>query len=205
MDITKISGEERMNVKIKGINDYLYFELNEQVQFNCILEDLKSILDSLPKTTHGYFPKAFFDLKSRILSNKEMCCLIDMLYGSQKVLFGGIKEQLEGRTMKLVEKDIYNGEIVEANNQDLLVIGNVHVGAIVRGNKNIYIIGKVEGAVEALAKESTINLSSANHARISIFNRLWQDVTIFTLSLFYYKNDQIHMLDQQYINKNSRG
>lgn len=194
-----------MNVKIKGINDYLCFELNEEVHFNCILNDLKSILDSLPKTAHGYYPKAFFDLKSRIVSNQEMSCLIKLIYESKKVLFGGVKEPISSSTMKLVAQDVYNGEVAEAYNQDLLVIGNVHVGGIVRGNKNIYVIGKVEGVIEALSKSSTINLSSANQARISIFNRLVQDVTIFTLSLFYYKNDQIHILDQQYINKNSRG
>ncbi len=193
-----------MNVKIKGINDYLYFELHEEVPFNYILNDLKSVLDSLPQTKNGYYPKAFFDLKSRIVSSKEMNSLIMLLYKSQKVLFCGVQDHIETQTMKLVEKDVYNGEIVEALHQDLLIIGNVHIGGVVKGNKNIYIVGKVEGMVEGTSKHSTINLSSANNAQIRICNQLWQDVTIFTLTLFYYKYDQIHIIDQQYIKNNRR-
>lgn len=193
-----------MNVKIKGINDYLCFELNSDVSFQSILDELKGILDALPNTSHGYYPKAFFDLKERKLSQYEMNCLINLIYDTQKILFGGIRENIQSPMMKLVEKDIYSGEVVSVENQDLLIIGHIHSGGIVRCNRNIYIIGKVEGVIEALSKNSTINLSHANHARICIFNQVWQDVTIFTLSLFYYKNDQICILDQQYINKNIR-
>lgn len=193
-----------MNVKVKGINDYLYFELANDVSFCLILEELKSFLNTMPCSKNGYYPKAFFDFKSRILTDFEMNDFMAVLLEKQKVLFGGMELFSTQRTMKLIEKDVYNGEVLEVEDQDLLLIGNVHVGGIVRAKHHIYIVGKVEGTVEALSKTSSINISHAKNARICIFNRIWQDVTIFTLTLFYYKHDQIHFFDQPYIQNDSR-
>lgn len=182
-----------MNVKVKGVNDYLYFELDSHVAYNFIMDDLKSILNNLPESVQGYYPKAFFDFKDRILSENNLKTLLILLEKSKKVIFGGMKIDEKKRKMKLIEKDIYNGEIIEED-EDILIIGNVHYGAIVKNTKNTYIIGKVLGNIEGLCKNSTINFSNSEKANIRIFNQNIQNVTISSLSLFYYKEDQIKII-----------
>lgn len=179
-----------MNVKIKGINDFLCFELNQEVLFTTLYKDLKGNLDAFPHIQHGYYPKAFFDFKGRKISEKEMLCLIELLYASKKVLYAGIKQENIKRQVTLVERNIYNGETLEIDDQDLVIIGHIHKGAKVISNRNIYVVGCVEGTIEALSKEAMISLSDAKNAQISIFNKHWQDVTIFTLTVFYYERDR---------------
>ncbi|MFR1449053.1 MAG: hypothetical protein ACLSXC_05060 [Beduini sp.] len=184
-----------MNVKVKGVNDYLYFELDSHIPYSLIMEDLKSILDTLPASVQDYYPKAFFDFRGRKLSENQFNTLLMLIESTRKVLFGGLQLELSEKKMKLIEKDIYNGEVLELN-EDILIIGDVHYGAVIKNTHDIYIVGEVSGSVEGLSKSCMINISRCNKADIRIFNQTIQNVTISSLALFYYKDDKIKITNQ---------
>ena len=79
-----------MNIRIRGINDYLCFEIKNDLEFNRIYDELKSILLMLPESKNGYYPKALFHFEMKKLSKKQMTAIIDLIYDTKKVLFGGI-------------------------------------------------------------------------------------------------------------------
>ena len=181
-----------MNIRIRGINDYLCFEIKNDLEFNRIYDELKSILLMLPESKNGYYPKALFHFEMKKMSKKQMTAIIDLIYDTKKVLFGGILYDLVHREMVLLERDIYNGQVVDIQDQDVLLIGHIHVGGTLRCYRNVYVIGLVEGQIEALGVHSTISLSSSKEASLLIFNARKQNVTIFTLTTFYYGNEEIH-------------
>ncbi len=187
-----------MNVRMKGINDYLCFELQPDLPYSMVMNDLKSILDKLPEAKNGYYPKAFFDFKGRIMTEKHLNKLFVVLNDAKKVLFGGIKSEKKKSKMKLIEANIYGGELLEFN-EDVLIIGNVHKGAIIKTTHDLYIVGKVQGTLIGLNQDCFINVSQCIDANIGIFHQYVQNVTISSLSLFYYKDGHIKTKKQRYI------
>lgn len=179
-----------MSIKVKGVNNHLNFEINSNLSYNLIMEELKSVLEKLPESMHGYYPKAFFDFKQRKLSEKQVKIFLELLYKSQKVIFGGFYTNQRCSKIKLVERDIGYNELLEFN-EDVVLKGDIYQGGMIKNTRNTYIVGKVEGTVVGLLKTSQVNINSAYHAQIIINEVICQNVTISGLCLFYYKDGQI--------------
>ena len=79
-----------MHIKVKGVSGHLVFVLDDSQEFNNLIKELESLLDSPLFKSNGFYPKAFFDFKSRILSVRELTWLLDLLFEKQVLLFDGI-------------------------------------------------------------------------------------------------------------------
>ena len=79
-----------MHIKVKGVSGHLVFVLDDSQEFNNLIKELEGLLDSPLFKSNGFYPKAFFDFKSRILSVRELTCLLDLLFEKQVLLFDGI-------------------------------------------------------------------------------------------------------------------
>ena len=79
-----------MHIKVKGVNNHLVFVLDDNQDFNSLMNELESLLESPLLKSDGYYPRAFFDFKSRILSIHELLRLLDLLFSKQVLLFDGI-------------------------------------------------------------------------------------------------------------------
>lgn len=55
-----------MHIKVKGVNNHLVFVLDDNQDFNSLMNELESLLESPLLKSDGYYPRAFFDFKSRI-------------------------------------------------------------------------------------------------------------------------------------------
>ena len=122
-----------MHIKVKGVNNHLVFVLDDNQDFNSLMNELESLLESPLLKSDGYYPRAFFDFKSRILSIHELLRLLDLLFSKQVLLFDGINmAKVEKKNkIKVINKTVHAGEILELD-QDALIIGQVNPGAIVR-------------------------------------------------------------------------
>ena len=56
-----------MYILVKNLNSRLIFVMNDEVQFNILLDELKSLLKQSFFKKEDYYPKAFFDFQCRIL------------------------------------------------------------------------------------------------------------------------------------------
>ena len=59
-----------MYILVKNLNSRLIFVMNDEVQFNILLDELKSLKQSFFKK-EDYYPKAFFDFQCRILKKMK--------------------------------------------------------------------------------------------------------------------------------------
>ncbi len=79
-----------MHIKVKGVSGHLVFVFDDSQEFNSLMSELESLLESPLLKSDGYFPRAFFDFKSRILSVHELSKLLELLFEKQVLLFDGI-------------------------------------------------------------------------------------------------------------------
>lgn len=180
-----------MGIQVKGINDHLYFILDDEKKFYEVLQDLDSILEGPLFKEKNYYPKAVFDFQDRILSKAEFKCFYDLLMKKQKVLFIGmnVKKQTDS-TVEIVDGIIHNGEYVEKQG-DILFVGKINPGGYLKSSGNIYLLGHVEGCVTTTHPSSIISAQSLKNATLEIYNARIHDLTVFSLQMFYYNNGEI--------------
>ncbi len=183
-----------MHIKVKGVNGHLVFVFDDSQEFNSLMSELESLLESPLLKSDGYFPKAFFDFKSRILSVHELSKLLDLLFEKQVLLFDGInmiKKEYKNN-IKIIEKTIHSGEVMEIE-QDTLIIGQINPGAVVRFNGKLYVMGKVSGFVEGISAKSKISGQCFKNAHIRINGVSRQNYTSSELTMLYYKDNEIFL------------
>lgn len=61
-----------MYILVKNLNGRLIFIMDNEVDFEVLLNELKGLLVQSFFKKKNYYPKAFFDLKGRILENDEI-------------------------------------------------------------------------------------------------------------------------------------
>ena len=144
-----------MHIKVKGVNNHLVFVFDDSQEFNTLLNELESLLESPLLKSDGYYPKAFFDFKSRILTVHELLRLLTLLFEKQVLLFDGINmAKVEKKNkIRVLNKTVHAGEVLELD-QDTLIIGQINPGAIVRFKGKLYVMGRVSGLVEGLNAKS---------------------------------------------------
>ena len=169
-----------MHIKVKGVNNHLVFVLDDNQDFNSLMNELESLLESPLLKSDGYYPRAFFDFKSRILSIHELLRLLDLLFSKQVLLFDGIN------------KTVHAGEILELD-QDALIIGQVNPGAIVRFKGKLYVMGRVSGLVEGLNARAKISGQFFKNAHVRINGVSRRNYTSYELTMLYYKDNEIFL------------
>lgn len=183
-----------MYIKIKGLNDRLVFVMDDQTEFKNLITELESLLEKPMFKNDEFFPKAFFDFKSRILTQNELDCLLDLLFERQVVVFDGIPLQdTNPKTkIKVINRTIHAGEIVHVE-QDTLIIGHINAGAIVHFTGKLYVLGKIRGMVEGNGEDSQISGQCFLNAHIRINGVSRQDYTSLELTMLYYRDNDIYL------------
>ena len=183
-----------MLIKVKGVNNHLVFVLDDNQDFNSLMNELESLLESPLLKSDGYYPRAFFDFKSRILSIHELLRLLDLLFSKQVLLFDGINmAKVEKKNkIKVINKTVHAGEILELD-QDALIIGQVNPGAIVRFKGKLYVMGRVSGLVEGLNARAKISGQFFKNAHVRINGVSRRNYTSYELTMLYYKDNEIFL------------
>ena len=183
-----------MHIKIKSLNDQLYFIFDEKETFYNLMQDLKSLLERPMFYNDGFFPKAFFDFQGRILKEEQLQTVFDILFSKQSVLFmgiSGIKDQ-EPVTIKVMNRTIHSGEVIHIL-QDALIIGHINPGAIVTFTDKLYVLGTIRGMVEGIHPYSSISGQSFKNAHVRINGVSRHDYTSLQLTMLYYKDNEIYL------------
>lgn len=183
-----------MHIKVKGVNGHLVFVLDDNQEFNSLIEELESLLESPLLKSDGFYPRAFFDFKSRILRACELNQLLDLLFDKQVLLFGGINvnKKKPKNEIKIINKTIHSGEVLQID-QDTLIIGQINPGAVVRFSGKLYVMGRVSGMVEGIGANAKISAQCFKNAHIRINGISRHSYTSFELTMLYYKDSEIFL------------
>ena len=159
-----------MYILVKNLNGRLIFIMDNEVDFEVLLNELKGLLVQSFFKKKDYYPKAFFDLKGRILENDEILQFFGVLVECKSLLFGGFIEE------KTEEK------------KELRMIGaSIHAGE------------KIEIYEDTLITEACISSQRFKNATIRFFGKSIHHFTTFEMSLVYYKDNDIVVEKGDYI------
>ena len=181
-----------MYILVKNQNGRLIFIFNDQIQFDKLLIELKGLLEKSFFKHKDYFPKAFFDFKSRILSEEELIQLFQCLIETKCILFGVfVKEQpTEKKQLIMIDRSIHAGEILYIH-EDTLISGSINPGAYVYLQAKLYVLKGIYGTVEAVSQDAMISCQEYKNATIVFFGKTLHSFTSFTMSILYYKDNEI--------------
>ena len=123
-----------MYILVKNLNSRLIFVMNDEVQFNILLDELKSLLKQSFFKKEDYYPKAFFDFQCRILKEDEILAFFKVLVECQSLLFGGFveKKTQKEQEIRMIERSIHGGEVIEINNSQASISSQVFKDATLR-------------------------------------------------------------------------
>ena len=183
-----------MYILVKNLNSRLIFVMNDEVQFNILLDELKSLLKQSFFKKEDYYPKAFFDFQCRILKEDEILAFFKVLVECQSLLFGGFveKKTQKEQEIRMIEGSIHGGEVIEIN-EDTLITGKINPGAIIQLNAKLYVMQGVYGIIESN------NSQVFKDATLRFFKKTIHHFTTFEMSLVYYKDDAIVIEKGDYI------
>ena len=97
-----------MYILVKNLNGRLIFIMDNEVDFEVLLNELKGLLVQSFFKKKDYYPKAFFDLKGRILENDEILQFFGVLVECKSLLFGGfIEEKTEEKFIRTIVSSVF--------------------------------------------------------------------------------------------------
>ena len=178
-------------IQVKGINDYLLFMLNDEVDEDLLLEKIGILTSSPSFKKNNFYTKGYFDFGNREITYSLFLKLMDVLSKSQSVIFCGLKEPKNiEKTLLNVHMNIRNGEII-IQKEDCLFDGQINPGGKLIVYGNLYLLGRCQGEIELIGNDVECSLSKAKDATIIINGYRIDHLNIDELSVFYLENENI--------------
>lgn len=179
-----------MNVEIKATNDVLIVKCPNECRFEQFINDLNKLLDKPIFSQKGFYPRAFFDFKSRKLEQYEIRQLLELLNDKKSVLFEGISLPKEKNEISVVSQQLRNGQEVYVYEESLF-LGKVNPGSYVYCYENVYFLNQVKGTIVLMNNDITVFGHYFEQAEIIVNHTAQRNLTTYSLVSVYYKEGQI--------------
>lgn len=148
-------------IVLKGYKEGYEIELKQEASFKDITKELEELIDKLKQEKKIEEKDSIsFDVKTgkRLLSD-EQCQKIEEIITkyenftihriiSDVVEMKDAMELIQNKSVHIVGDVIRNGQVKTVNG-DLLFLGDVHQGGILRATGNIYSLGNIHGIIHA--------------------------------------------------------
>lgn len=176
-----INSKNSQNVMIKGTKDGLTLHLDDSSSFREIVRELDEKLSvSYKLQNDDPIIRVKVHTGNRKFSKEEEEQIISIIQNNHKLIVDQIlsnvipinemKAMLDGSEIKSSVGIIRSGQVLEVPG-DLLLIGDVNPGGVIKAVGNVFIIGTVKGCVHAGCEgnhEAVIAASKMDSAIISI-------------------------------------
>jgi len=208
----------QQNVVLKASSDGYELILRQEASFDDIMLDLKVLLDRLQADNTADKQIAFdLDTASRLLTpeqNQEVTQLVQRypLFNIHKltadvILTSDALAMIDRDTVHLVNQIIRNGQVVEVAG-DVLFFGKVHEGGVLRATGSIFVMGAINGSLEAGYPDHNdavivSSLATVPRVRVGEMLELVDPEKIVDSTNVVYIND-IQTLDYQPLNQLKR-
>jgi len=146
----------KQRIMIKGVKDGLLFILDEQCEFEQLIAELKYKFEKThQQLLSGPLIHITVKLGRRKITDEQQKELTAVIRSQGNLMLQGIdSEQAEldkhraHAELKIMSSIIRSGQVLEYDG-DLLLIGDVNPGGIVRAGGDIYILGSLKGQAHA--------------------------------------------------------
>lgn len=200
---TKLSN--RQHITIKGIKDGLLFVLDDECQLDVLLAELKLKIEKThQQLLTGPLIHVHLRLGKREVTDSQIDQITDIIRLQGNLLIKSIENDLPQKDkphsqMKIVTSIVRSGQIVEAD-EDILLIGDVHAGGVIRCGGDAYILGALHGQVfagQANRREAIVAASDLSPTLLVIDDIHWDSEsspqTDSLMSFAKIVDDKIHM------------
>lgn len=147
---------KKQHIMIKGVKDGLLFLLDDQCDFELILNELKYKIEKThQQLLSGPLIHITIKLGSREITEDQSKQMTDIIRSQGNLIIQAIESDMSidksdraHSEMKIVSAIIRSGQEIEFDG-DLLLFGDVHPGGIVRCTGDIYVFGSLKGQAHA--------------------------------------------------------
>jgi septum site-determining protein MinC len=149
---------KRQNVMIKGTKSGLSLQLNDHCSYDDILAELEEKLDEFQEMGESPLVSVRILAGNRYLTARQQEEIKDLIRQKQNLIVDEIvsnvitKEEanriMESQEVTSVATIVRSGQVLEVPG-DLLLVGDVNPGGIVRAGGNIFIMGALKGIAHA--------------------------------------------------------
>ncbi|MGI8316002.1 septum site-determining protein MinC [Halobacillus mangrovi] len=163
-------------IMIKGTRDGLTLKFDDQCTFESILDELEDKLSLNGLSDDDPMIRVTVQLGKRYLSEEQKEELTKVIREKQNLVVENIESELitrkealkwkENTEITSVARTIRSGQVVEARG-DLLVIGDVNPGGLLKATGNIFVMGSLRGIAHAGTEGDTNAVIAASYMQPS--------------------------------------
>jgi len=146
----------KQHIIIKGVKDGLIFLLDDQCDFEDIILELKHKLEKThQQLLSGPLIHITVKLGQRVLTDEQSKLLTEIVRAKGNLMIQGIESDAPAAhklrahaQLKVMSGIVRSGQEVEYDG-DLLLLGDVHPGGVIRCAGDIYVMGALRGSAHA--------------------------------------------------------
>lgn len=177
----------KQHITIKGIKDGLLFLLDDECQLDVLLAELKLKIEKThQQLLSGPLIHVHLRLGKRELTDSQIDQITDIIGQQGNLIIKSIENDLPQKNkphsqLKIVTSIVRSGQIIEAE-EDILLIGDVHAGGVIRCGGDAYILGALHGQIfagQANRREAIVVASLFQPTLVVIDDMNWNPVENF--------------------------
>ncbi|HIW33703.1 MAG TPA: septum site-determining protein MinC [Candidatus Paenibacillus intestinavium] len=160
---------EKQHIMIKGVKDGLLFLLDDKCEFEVLISELKYKIEKThQQLLSGPLIHITIKLGRRVITDEQSKSISDIIRSQGNLMIQAFESDIPPEDknkahaeMKVMSMIVRSGQVIEFDG-DLLLIGDVHPGGVVRCSGDIYIMGSLKGQAYAGAngREDAIIVAS---------------------------------------------
>lgn len=207
----------KQHIMIKGVKDGLLFLLDDQCDFDVIIEELKHKIEKThQQLLSGPLIHITIKLGNRTISEEQSKQLTEIIRSQGNLIIHAIDSNVPAVSkahaeLKVLSAIVRAGQEIEYDG-DLLLLGDVHPGGVLRSTGDIYVLGALRGTAYAGIKgrtESIIAASVLRPTQMKIANILSKPLDEYELSdglmeYAYLENEQISIQKLTLLHRENR-
>ncbi|MFC6331576.1 septum site-determining protein MinC [Paenibacillus septentrionalis] len=160
----------KQHIMIKGVKDGLLFLLDDQCDFDVIIEELKHKIEKThQQLLSGPLIHITIKLGNRTISEEQSKQLTEIIRSQGNLIIHAIDSNVPAVSkahaeLKVLSAIVRAGQEIEYDG-DLLLLGDVHPGGVLRSTGDIYVLGALRGTAYAGIKGRTESIIAASVLR----------------------------------------
>lgn len=147
---------EKQHIMIKGVKDGLLFLFDDQCEFEILLSELKYKIEKThQQLLSGPLIHITIKLGRRIISEEQTKLITEIIRSQGNLMIQAIESEtpLDEKNkahseLKILSTIVRSGQVIEYEG-DLLILGDVHPGGVIRCTGDIYVLGSLKGQAHA--------------------------------------------------------
>lgn len=157
-------------VNFRTENDQLVMVLNEEADFQVLLNAIQDRLTLFKEKQHNHPKSMKIDIGCRTIKPSELLELFDLVINLGVTIIEGIKAILRREVeIEVFEGTLRGGQTAFYDNS-VMILGDINPGSVLTARYNVYVVGSVRGKIVIKSEFGRVIASSYKNCIIQIFD-----------------------------------